>query len=61
MIATALWTCFACYGTARTQMDTEATAVETPSCCGKPMWLTGTIDRSDNPSFAAGERQQEGK
>jgi hypothetical protein len=41
MMAPAIWTCFACYATKRTMMDTEATAVETPSCCGKPMWLTG--------------------
>lgn len=38
MIATALWTCFACYNRASTQMDTEATAVEAPICCSKPMW-----------------------
>ncbi len=44
MIAPAIWTCFACYATKRTQMDTEATSVETPSCCGKPMWLTCFVD-----------------
>ena len=41
MIGTAIWQCFGCYSTKRTQMDTEATAVETPYCCEKQMWLVG--------------------
>ena len=51
MIGTAIWTCYFCYTTSRTQMDTEATVVETPRCCGKPMWLTGVpLDTHDAAS-----------
>jgi len=43
MIERVLWTCFQCYGTKQSSVDTSAAAVDTPSCCDRPMWMTGVI------------------
>jgi len=57
MMTTALWTCFKCYATQRTSMDTEAATVETPSCCGRPMWLTGAIEDRSASAANSGEQK----
>lgn len=40
-----IWTCYSCHSTRQTYIDIEATAVPTPSCCGKNMWMSGTVTR----------------